>query len=319
MIKFSLVLLGVVLFSSCEQPGQKSGRSESSQPKFQKMMMPEFDGKRAFDVLRTQTDFGPRNPNSAGHQKCASYLVAELGKYVSNVERQDFVHNGYDGEVLKLTNIFGAFNPTAAERILLLAHWDTRPRADEEKDKSKLSQPILGANDGASGVAVLMELARLFHQSPPPVGVDLLFVDGEDYGKPHDIENYFLGSRHFMQAKSPEYKPRFAILLDMVGDRDLQIPMEQYSMKNAPEAVELIWSTAERLAVTQFVNLPGEEISDDHVPLISGGLPTVDIIDFEYPYWHTSEDTPDKCSAESLAAVGKVIAHVVYSRSPQAH
>jgi Zn-dependent M28 family amino/carboxypeptidase len=278
------------------------------------MNVPEFNGAKALAQLKAQTDFGPRNPNSNGHRKCLDYLMAELGKYADNVTRQSFVHNGYENEVLKLANVFGSFNEKSTDRILLLAHWDTRPRADEEKEVAKQTQPILGANDGASGVAVLLELARLFKQTPPPIGVDILFVDGEDYGKPHDQESYFLGSRYFMKTKSQNYGPRFAILLDMVGDKDLQIPMEQNSMTHAPEAVELIWSTAEKLGVTQFVNVPGEQISDDHIPLNDGGVQTADIIDFQYPYWHTLQDTPDKCSAESLEAVGKVLAHVIYTQ-----
>lgn len=320
MARILFFLSAVFFFSSCNQhqerpiPLQKAPRPEAAP----EMNVPEFDGEKAFVLLKTQTDFGPRNPNSNGHGKCLDFLAAELATYAEKVTRQNFVHNGYDGEVLKLTNVFGSFNADASERILLVAHWDTRPRADEEKDQTKHKQPILGANDGASGVAVLLELARLFKQAPPPIGVDILFVDGEDYGKPHDLESYFLGSRYFMKVKNQNYKPRFAILLDMVGDKDLQIPMEQNSMTYAPEALELIWSTAEKLGVTQFVNVPGEQISDDHIPLNAGGLPTVDIIDFQYPYWHTLNDTPDKCSAESLEAVGKVLTHVIYSRLSRA-
>ena len=314
MTKISFFLSVVILFSSCNQRQEGPQQTSRSQTTLPKMNVPEFNGAKALAQLTAQTDFGPRKPNSNGHKKCLVYIAAELGKYAEKVNRQDFLHTGYDNEVLKLSNVFGSFNDSIDERILLLAHWDTRPRSDEEKDQAKQHRPILGANDGASGVAVLLELARLFKQSPPPIGVDILFVDGEDYGKAHDLESYFLGSRHFMKVKSPEYKPRFAILVDMVGDKDLQIPMEQNSMKYAPEAVELIWSTAEKLGVTQFINVPGEQISDDHIPLNDGGLATVDIIDFQYPYWHTSQDTPDKCSAESLEAVGKVLTHVIYSR-----
>ena len=277
------------------------------------MDVPEFDSQKAFAYLTAQTDFGPRSPNSIGHQKCLDYVAAELSRSAEKVTRQNFIHQGYGGETLKLTNIFGSFNSTASDRILLLAHWDTRPRADQEKDPAKQNQPILGANDGASGVAVLLEIARLLRQAPPPIGVDILFVDGEDYGKSRDLDSYFLGSRYFMKMKSENYRPRFAVLLDMVGYKELQIPMEQNSMTFAPEAVELIWSTAENLGITQFVNIPGEEISDDHIPLNSGGIPTVDIIDFQYPFWHTTQDTPDKCSAESLDAIGKVLMHVIYA------
>ena len=205
-----------------------------------------------------------------GHQKCLDYLSAlELSRYAENVTRHNFTHRGGRRRGVEADDIFGSFNSTATDRILLLAHWDTRPRADEDKDPAKQNQPIPGADDGASGVAVLLEIARLLKQTPSPIGVDILFVDGEDYGKSRDLDSYFLGSRYFMKMKNQNYKPRFAILLDMVGYRDLQIPMEQNSITYAPEAVELIWSTAEKLGVTQFLNIPGEEISDDHVPLNS--------------------------------------------------
>jgi hypothetical protein len=316
MIKYALFLGALAFFSSCRQHQEKAipQQVSATQALPGKMNVPEFDSQKAFAYLRAQTDFGPRNPNSLGHQKCLEYVAAELSHYAEKVTRQNFTHQGYGGEILRLTNIFGSFNTTASDRILLLAHWDTRPRADEEKDPAKQNQPILGANDGASGVAVLLEVARLLKQVSPPIGVDILFVDGEDYGKSQDLDSYFLGSRYFMKVKSENYRPRFAVLLDMVGYKDLQIPMEQNSVTFAPETVELIWSTAENLGVTQFVTVPGEQISDDHIPLNSGGLPTVDIIDFQYPYWHTTQDTPDKCSAESLEAIGKVLMHVIYSK-----
>ncbi len=318
MIRTILLLCGAVLFASCNQGRERTVSQETSIPKAEvkKMNVPIFDGDRAFAQLKAQTDFGPRNPNSPGHAKCLSFLVGEVNKLAENVTRQNFTHTGYDGETLKLTNVFCSFNSTASDRILFLAHWDTRPRADQEKDPAKQRQPVLGANDGASGVAVLLELARLLKETPPSVGIDMLLVDGEDYGKERDLASYFLGARYFMKTKSPNYKPRFAVLLDMVGDRDLQFPMEQNSMKYAPQIVELIWSTAEKLGITQFVNVPGEEISDDHIPLNNGGIPTVDIIDFQYAHWHTLQDTPDKCSGESLEAVGKVMTHLIYTREP---
>ena len=318
MTRTIVFLCGAVLLASCNQGRERTVPEEKSPPRAEvkNMNVPIFDGDRAYTQLKAQTGFGPRNPNSAGHAKCLSFLIDELGKYAEKVTRQNFVHTGYDGETLTLSNVFGSFNAAASDRILFLAHWDTRPRADQEKAPEKQRQPVLGANDGASGVAVLLELARLLKEMPPSVGIDMLLVDGEDYGKEHDIESYFLGARYFMKTKSPNYKPRFAILLDMVGDRDLQFPMEQNSMKYAPQIVELIWSTAEKLGITQFVNVPGEEISDDHIPLNAGGIPTVDIIDFQYAHWHTLQDTPDKCSSESLEAVGKVMTHLIYTREP---
>ncbi len=278
--------------------------------------VPMFDGKRSYDMLVAQTNFGPRNPGSAGHTKCLNFLETELKKYTANVTLQRFSQKGYN-ETLSLTNVFAQFNSGASKRVLLTAHWDSRPRGEEDADIASRNKPIIGANDGASGVAVLLELARLFKTSPPPIGVDILLTDGEDYGdarKDGNTDLYFLGARHFAKTKAADYLPQFGILLDMVGDRDLQIPLELNSMDFAPQVVDLIWSTAEEVRSTQFIRIPGERISDDHLPLNEAGIPTVDIIDFQYPHWHTHQDTPDKCSGESLEAVGKVLAAVIYTK-----
>ncbi|MFA6456887.1 MAG: M28 family peptidase [Bacteroidota bacterium] len=281
-----------------------------------KKQYPAFDGEKAFSALKTQTAFGPRNPNSEGHKQCLYYLEKELRQYADNVTLQQFSHKGYN-ETLFLTNVFAQFNPTAQQRLLLVAHWDTRPRAEEDADPAKRNLPIVGANDGASGVAVLLELARIMKSTPPSIGVDILLTDGEDYGDSRNDRNndlYFLGAKHFANTKSPSYNPQFGILLDMVGDRDLQIPLEQNSMQFAPQLMDIIWSTAEEVLATQFVRIPGEAISDDHLALNEAGIPTIDIIDFQYPYWHTHQDTPDKCSPESLEAVGKVLSAVIYTK-----
>ncbi len=277
---------------------------------------PVFSGKSAYDYLLKQTNFGPRNPNSAGHKLCLQFLESELKQYADKVILQTFTQQGYN-ETLHLTNVFAQFKPELQQRILLLAHWDTRPRAEEDADPKKRNLPIIGANDGASGVAVLLELARLFKNNPPPIGVDILFTDGEDYGYSSQDGNtdlYFLGAKHFAKTKSTSYTPQYGILLDMIGDRDLQLPLEQNSLRFAPRLMDIIWSTAEEMAVTNFIRVPGESISDDHLPLNEVGIPTIDIIDFQYPHWHTHQDTPDKCSAESLEAVGKVLSAVIYTK-----
>lgn len=197
------------------------------------------------------------------------------------------------------------------------AHWDTRPRAERDEDPKKRDLPILGANDAASGAAVLLELASLMHATPPQIGVDIVLLDGEDYGKESDHNLYLLGSRHFARTKPADYLPRFGILLDMVGDAQLELPREMNSFRYAPDIVAMVWGTARELGITQFVDENGDEILDDHVPLNEAGIKTIDIIDFNYPdqthrYWHTHEDTPEHCSAESLGAVGTVLTHVVY-------
>lgn len=315
---FSIILLLSIVsgMSSCSPKHDNAKVKEpSSQTQLTSSVnIPKFDGNAAFSLLKKQTDFGPRNPNSIGHAQCLKFLEENLTKNSDVVNLQEFTYNGYNNELLTLTNIFASFRPTLNDRILFIAHWDTRPRADMDSDPAKRNQPILGANDGASGVAVLLEMARLFHQSPPPIGVDLLLVDGEDYGKDDDLERFSLGTRHFVETRNPNYRPHFGILLDMIGDSDLRIPIEQNSLSYAPNVIETIWSAAEKLGVSQFVNEPGEQIFDDHIPLNESGIPTVDIIDFQYPYWHTLQDTPDKCSAESLEAVGKVMMYVVYTQ-----
>lgn len=307
----------VLITSGCDhQPRQPASTSKTTPEKEMTKFFPQFDGAKAFTLLTAQTSFGPRNPNSTGHQRCLEFLTGELRKYADNVVQQSFSETGY-GEVLKLTNVFASFNVQEQKRILLLAHWDTRPRAEMDEDPAKRNLPILGANDGASGVAVLLELARMFKESPPPVGVDILLTDGEDYGDAEKDGNnklYFLGAKYFAKTKSPSYNPVFGILLDMVGDRDLQIPMEQHSIRYAPAVMDLVWATAEEVGKSQFIRVPGELVSDDHIPLNEVGIPTIDIIDFQYPYWHTHQDTPDKCSKESLEAVGTVLSAMIYTK-----
>jgi glutaminyl-peptide cyclotransferase len=283
--------------------------------------IPDFDGKRAFGDLKAQTAFGPRNPGSRGHRDCLAFLTTALRGAGAAVRLQEFTHTGYNGEIFRLTNVIASFQPKAPSRVLLCAHWDTRPRADRDENISRREQPLLGANDGASGVAVLLELARLFRSSPPPVGVDIVLFDGEDYGKEADHARYLLGSRHFAATKDAGYVPRFGVLLDMVGDKFLDLPKEQFSVRYAPDIVDLVWKTAARLGIHQFEDEPGEEIMDDHLPLNEAGIKTIDIIDFNYPdqtnrFWHTHRDVPENCSAESLEAVGTVLAHVVYGQIP---
>ncbi|MGA2624409.1 MAG: M28 family peptidase [Bacteroidota bacterium] len=324
-MKYPLVfVLLAVLMQACTNEQQKSPvpqpERQQSQPA-PAQSVPTFDGKKAFECLKAQTNFGPRNPGSTGHQKCLDYLQRELQQYADAVNLQLFTHAGYDGETLKLTNIIGSFNLHSTTRILLIAHWDTRPRADQEKDPKKRNQPILGANDGASGVAICLEIARRLRSAPPAIGIDILFVDGEDYGKEGDTQNYLLGARYFSEHLPKGFSPAFGILLDMVGDKQLEIQKERYSMKYAPDVVDLIWSTAAELGVEQFSSFIQNPVTDDHIPLNEAGIKTIDLIDFNYPdasnrFWHTTEDTPDKCSPESLEAVGKVILDVIYTYKP---
>jgi glutaminyl-peptide cyclotransferase len=278
--------------------------------------VPAFDGERSYQYLLAQTDFGPRNPGSPGHAKCLDYLKQELEKYADAVNLQPFTQQGYLKETLRLTNIIASFNLQATTRVLLIAHWDTRPRADQDPDVKKRNQPILGANDAASGVAVLLEIARHLKTQPPGVGVDFVIVDGEDYGKEGDNTYYLLGSKYFVNHRPQGFAPAFGILLDMIGYTDLAIKREGSSVQYAPDIVELVWSTARTLGLRQFTAQMQSPIIDDHIPFNEARIKTIDLIDFDYPYWHTTQDTPDKCSSESLEAVGKVLLQVIYEYTP---
>lgn len=299
-----------------ESAEQTATQKESSKPTYR---IPQFNGERAFDYLLAQTKFGPRVPNTDAHRNCLSFLGTELRKLADTTYLQPFTHKGYEGKPLYFTNIIASWNTRATQRILLCAHWDTRPWADQDPDPKNHTKPILGANDGASGVAVLLEIARHLKTQPPSLGVDIVLFDGEDYGK--SGENYLLGSKYFAKNKSFSVTPEFGILLDMVGDAQLEIPQEKTSIFYAPDIVKMVWSTARDVGSTAFIDAIGGDIYDDHIPLNEAGIKTIDIIDFNYPdqshrYWHTLEDTPDKCSAESLEQVGKVLLHLIYSARP---
>ncbi|MDZ7693890.1 MAG: M28 family peptidase [Balneolaceae bacterium] len=271
-------------------------------------------------------EFGPRNPGSEGHRQNKSYLIGKLAEYAGerNVYAQHFTEEGYEADTLNLTNIIAAFNTTAQDRIMLCAHWDTRPRADEDPDNP--SQPILGADDGASGVGVLLELARLFKDNPPPIGVDIVLFDGEDYGRKNDLDRYFLGSRYW--ANHPpvkNYSPRFGILLDMVGGENAQFPKEQNSLQFAPALVNEVWQIADGKGYSNtFLSRRGATISDDHVVINRIlGIPTIDIIRHRVgeddnvvfaPYWHTHNDDMDIISRETLESVGSVLTELIYNR-----
>lgn len=271
-----------------------------------------FDADRAFKYLQTQCEFGPRPPGSEAHKKTRDYLIAELEKFAGEVIAQDFTHPTADGS-LNLTNIIATFGSTKAdvEKVLLAAHWDTRPFADRDPDPRKRHLPILGANDGASGVAVLLELARAFHSEPPDTQVIMVLFDGEDYGKSTD--EMLLGSRYFAENIEEKWRPDYGVLIDMVGDKNLDIYVEAFSKRAAPDIVEKVWKLARKLRLKSFHSQQRPPILDDHVPLIEVGIKCIVIIDFDYPYWHSTEDTPDKCSPESLETIGRLLLALIYS------
>ena len=278
---------------------------------------PDFLGDRAFDYLQKQCQLGPRYPGSEGHEKAKNYLLDILKSYTNLVKEENFSfsaegrNDSLKRKEFNSINIIASFYPEEAKRVLLCAHWDSRPFADQEKDSSLHSQAILGANDGASGVAVLLEIASIISKKKPKWGVDIVLFDAEDYGSKERGVDYCLGSKYFAKNLG-EYRPFFAILLDMVGDKDLEIYKEGYSQLYAERVNDLVWKTAFELKIENFKDSVRHFIVDDHLSLISAGIPCIDIIDFDYPYWHTLSDTPDKCSPQSLEKVGKVITKILY-------
>lgn len=267
----------------------------------------EFNGPSALKYVEQQLAFGPRVPNTPAHKQTGDWLLSALRARADTVVVQDFQNRTTKGQTLRLRNFFARFRPQATDRILLVAHWDTRPFADKSANLGQQRLPVPGANDGASGVAVLLGVADALKAKPPAIGVDLLFVDGEDYGDFADSTETLIGSRYFAKHLPPGYTTLFAVLFDMVGDKDLQILQEGYSVQNAPEVVQRVWQTADRLGYgSVFVKRVTQALTDDHVPLQQAGIRAIDVIDFDFPYHHTTEDTLDKVSAESLQIVGNV-------------
>ena len=280
---------------------------------------------------RTQVGFGPRVPGTAGHGRTGDWIVAQMRERADTVIEQRWMHVTQSGDTLPMRNILARFRPDVEQRVLYVAHWDTRPVADRDRNLGARQTPIAGANDGASGVALLIALADVLGKTPPAFGVDLLFVDGEDYGSFDDPNqrDVLIGSRYFAEhLPSPDYRPLFGVVWDMVGDRDLNIYQEQTSVQAAPEVVQRVWQTARELGYDDaFIPEVIEAITDDHLPLIKKGLRVIDVIDIDYgppienggprpapTYHHTTQDTIDKISARSFQIVGDVATALVTAR-----
>ena len=273
----------------------------------------EFAGPRAFGYLERQMQFGPRIPGTAAHERAGDWILQHLRATADSVVVQSITHVTRHGATLHLRNFFARFRPRASERVLLLAHWDTRPHADQSPNLGQQRLPVPGANDGASGVAVLLGVADALKAKPPAVGVDLLFVDGEDFGNfATDSTDVLIGSRYFATHRPPGYQPLFAVLFDMVADKDQQFYYEGNSQAFAPEVVDRVWRTAAALGYDRtFVPGVKHTLTDDHVALQQAGIHAIDVVDFDYPYWHTTEDTIDKVTAASLQVVGDVAVALV--------
>jgi len=325
-----IYLLTVCLLLSC--CGQKTVTDKGTITTFETASNTStliFNQDSAYAFVERQVQFGPRVPNTEAHKACARYLASELERFGAQLYVQEAVLTAYNGDRLQASNIIGVFNPEQTKRILLFAHWDSRPFADNDPDPKNHKTPILGANDGASGVGVLLEIARQMALSRPNIGVDIIFFDVEDYGAPqnaqnHENDTWGLGSQYWSKTPHiPNYRAAYGILLDMVGDHQARFPIEAFSNYYANKIVKKVWDMAEKIGYgSYFPTTEGAHITDDHYYINKiTNIPTIDIIHLRpesqngsfVDYWHTLKDDMSNISPETLKVVGDVVLNVVYN------
>ncbi len=311
-----------MLIVSCRQESRTADNQK------QTVSVPAFSADSAYKYIQNQVDFGPRVPNTAAHRACAEYLAAELRNFGASVIEQRAVLRAFNGDMLDAVNIIGSFNPDVKSRVLLFAHWDTRPWADHDPDPANHKKPVLGANDGGSGVGVLLEIARQIGMQAPGIGVDIIFFDAEDYGAPESYtgsatDSWCLGSQYWAaNPHIPGYRARYGILLDMVGAADAVFYREQISDYFASNIVNKVWNTASTLGFNRyFINERGGAVTDDHLYVNQiARIPSINIIHYNPhsetgfgDFWHTINDTMDVIDKNTLHAVGTTVMHVIYN------
>lgn len=301
----------LLAFASCSGRNS-SAEASSASGSAPAAGVPAFSADSACKYLSRQVEFGPRVPNTEAHTLAADWLVSELKRHGAEVTEQRADLRAFDGTILHARNIFGRINPDADRRILLLAHYDCRPWADEDPDPAKRRLPVDGANDGASGVAVILEAARQLKAQNSPLGVDFLFVDAEDWGTENDELSWAMGARHFVKNPPVEnFAPDMAVLLDMVGGEGARFPREYFSQQAAPALADAFWAAAAQAGHgALFPNEMGGAVTDDHIQLIEAGIPAIDVIEYHResgfnPHWHTTSDNLSNISKQTLKAVGE--------------
>lgn len=321
-MRTNLIALTLLLLFGCAEKEKEN--KEKGQPRYtQTITPPIFNPDSAYSFIQKQVDFGPRVPNSNAHEACGIYLEEKLRSYGLEVTTQTGQVRAYNGTKLNFKNIIASRNPLEKTRILLCAHWDTRPIADQ--DKNSPNTPFLGANDGGSGVAVLLEIARLLQSGNLKLGIDILLFDVEDYGNSQVEDSYCLGSQYWSKNKHVKnYHPKYGILLDMVGAKNATFAMEGYSMMYAPHIVKSVWKTAAQIGYSHhFIFNRTNPMIDDHYYVNRlGGIPCIDIIQHDAttisgfgPYWHTHDDNMTIISKSTLKAVGQTLLEKIYSES----
>lgn len=320
-----MIIAAALTLGSCKASGNSGNDKASPAPGEDDKLKVEFVADSALEFLSAQCRFGPRVPGTQAHSRCAEYLKQQLTLWTDTVVTQSAPITTFDGKTFNAINIMGRINTDAATRILLLAHWDCRPWADKDEDPAMHHTPVMGANDAASGVAVLMELARIMSNNKPGIGigVDLLMVDAEDWGSYDNEDSWALGTRlwasNHKQLLGQDYAPTFGILLDMVGARGARFAPEYFSTQYAPGVVKLVWDTAREAGYgSYFVQSSGGAVTDDHVVVNTiASIPCIDIIDMRgdgfFEHWHTSHDTINDIDAATLKAVGQTLTRLIYN------
>ncbi len=326
--QYSFVFVYLLLLLGCNTQ-KKDSNQPSEKKEIATVVVPQFSADSAYRYIKEQVDFGVRVPNTFGHTRCANYLEKKLKSFGAETMVQKASVTTFDGTVLNIRNIIGSFNTNAQTRVLLFAHWDTRPWADNDPNSSNYKKPILGANDGASGVGVLLEIARQLGMKSTNIGVDIIFFDAEDYGASSRLhssvnsqDTWCLGSQYWAKNKhKPRYHARYGILLDMVGAKNATFYREEFSNSYAKHIVDKIWTEANALGFsTYFVNKSSSWITDDHYYVNDvAGIPSVDIIQYKedsetgfFEHWHTLDDTMKNIDKNTLNAVGTTVLNVIY-------
>lgn len=327
----TIPVLFFFLLLSCANKGGTSSNEEVVPPPATTNTgtTPTFAADSAYSYVATQVAFGPRVPNTEAHKACGDFLIGELKRHGAQLYVQEASLTAYNGTKLEARNIIGSYNPDVKKRVLLFAHWDSRPYADHDADEANHLKPIDGADDGASGVGVLLEIARQLGQKAPGIGIDIIFFDAEDYGEPRFAstnlqDTYCLGSQFW--GKNPHvknYRADYGILLDMVGAKNATFYKEGYSVQYAAPIVEKVWNTARNLGYSKFfINANAGPLTDDHIYVHQyRNIPCIDIINLDTEtqhgfghYWHTINDTMDNIDPETLKAVGQTVLEVIYQQ-----
>lgn len=325
-MKKTILLFSLLIIGACSPKQEHTESRVQPEQEKPKRNVPVFNADSAYEYVKAQCAFGPRVPNTTAHVKCGDYLISMMKKWCDTVYVQSGTLKAFDGTPLRFRNIIGSFHPEAKERVLLFAHWDTRPWADQDPDDANKKKPALGADDGASGVGILFELARVMQLEKPQIGVDLAFFDAEDWGKEGGGEgsedSYALGTQYWTKNPHTEgYKALYGILLDMTGAKNAQFRWEGTSKQYAGFVIDKVWSTASQLGYSMnFLNMDGGWVVDDHVYVNQMNIPSIDIIHSDpsmrsgfAKHWHTMADNMDVIDKSTLKAVGQTLATVIYN------